>query len=147
MLYLFLSENRCIIRINDEISGGQDMYGAIEEIFKSVVNYAILLFEMAGVIILIITLIQAFIGWLKHNPDVRLYLGQGIATALEFKLGAEALRTVVVREWSELMILGAIIVLRAAITFLIHWEIRQDQRKMEEYISLDDDKGYSNKKK
>ncbi|MBP3729275.1 MAG: DUF1622 domain-containing protein, partial [Lachnospiraceae bacterium] len=55
--------------------------------------------------------------------------------------------TVVVREWSELMLLGAIIVLRAAITFLIHWEIKQEERKLEEYISLTDDKGHSNKKK
>ena len=123
------------------------MYQTIEGIFKEAINYAILLFEMAGVIILIVTLVKSFIGWVKNNPDVKLFLGQGIALALEFKLGAEVLRTVVVREWSELMLLGAIIVLRAAITFLIHWEIKQEERKLEEYISLTDDKGHSNKKK
>ena len=123
------------------------MYQTIEGIFKESINYAILLFEMAGVIILIVTLVKSFIGWVKNNPDVKLFLGQGIALALEFKLGAEVLRTVVVREWSELMLLGAIIVLRAAITFLIHWEIKQEERKLEEYVSLDDDKGHSNKKK
>lgn len=123
------------------------MYQTIEGIFKESINYAILLFEMAGVIILIVTLVKSFIGWVKSNPDVKLFLGQGIALALEFKLGAEVLRTVVVREWSELMLLGAIIVLRAAITFLIHWEIKQEERKLEEYVSLDDDKGHSNKKK
>lgn len=123
------------------------MYQTIEGIFGEAINYAILLFEMAGVIILIVTLVKSFIGWVKSNPDVKLFLGQGIALALEFKLGAEVLRTVVVREWSELMLLGAIIVLRAAITFLIHWEIKQEERKLEEYVSLDDDKGHSNKKK
>ncbi len=123
------------------------MYQTIEGIFKEAINYAILLFEMAGVIILIVTLVKSFIGWVKSNPDVKLFLGQGIALALEFKLGAEVLRTVVVREWSELMLLGAIIVLRAAITFLIHWEIKQEERKLEEYVSLTDDKGHSNKKK
>ncbi|MBO6158547.1 MAG: DUF1622 domain-containing protein [Firmicutes bacterium] len=123
------------------------MYQTIEGIFKEAINYAILLFEMAGVVILIVTLVKSFIGWVKNNPDVKLFLGQGIALALEFKLGAEVLRTVVVREWSELMLLGAIIVLRAAITFLIHWEIKQEERKLEEYISLTDDKGHSNKKK
>ena len=116
------------------------MYQTIEGIFKESINYAILLFEMAGVIILIVTLVKSFIGWVKSNPDVKLFLGQGIALALEFKLGAEVLRTVVVREWSEL-------ILRAAITFLIHWEIKQEERKLEEYVSLDDDKGHSNKKK
>ena len=62
-------------------------------------------------------------------PGVRLVLAQGIALALSFKLGAEVLRTVIVREWNELMILGAIILLRAALTFLIHWEIKNEEKK------------------
>ena len=48
---------------------------------------------------------------------------------LEFKLGSEILRTVVVREWAELGVVAGIIVLRAALTFLIHWEIRQEENK------------------
>ena len=63
---------------------------------------------------------------------VRLNLAQGIALALEFKMGGEVLRTVVVREWSELGILGAIIVLRAMLTFLIHWEIKNEKRETQE---------------
>ena len=59
-------------------------------------------------------------------------LAQGIALALEFKMGGEVLRTVVVREWSELGILGAIIVLRAMLTFLIHWEIKNEKRETQE---------------
>ena len=47
-------------------------------------------------------------------------------------LGGEVLRTVVVREWSELGILGAIIVLRAMLTFLIHWEIKNEKRETQE---------------
>jgi uncharacterized membrane protein len=60
---------------------------------------------------------------------VRLVLAQGIALALEFKLGGEVLRTVIVREWSELLILGAIIALRAALTFLSHWEIHNEEKR------------------
>ena len=55
----------------------------------------------------------------------------GIALALEFKMGGEVLRTVVVREWAELGILGAIIVLRGALTFLIHWEIKNEEKALE----------------
>ena len=55
-----------------------------------------------------------------------------IPLALEFKMGGEVLRTVVVREWSELGILGAIIVLRAMLTFLIHWEIKNEKRETQE---------------
>ena len=41
---------------------------------------------------------------------------------------SEILRTVVVREWKEIGIVAGIIVLRAALTFLIHWEIKEEER-------------------
>ena len=59
---------------------------------------------------------------------VRLELAEGIALALEFKMGGELLRTVVVREWNELLILGSVILLRAALTFLIQWEIKNERK-------------------
>ncbi|MBP5670009.1 MAG: DUF1622 domain-containing protein, partial [Lachnospiraceae bacterium] len=40
--------------------------------------------------------------------------------------------TVVVRDWAELGILGAIIMLRAALTFLIHWEIKNEKKALAE---------------
>ena len=67
---------------------------------------------------------------MKRDESIRLILAQGIALALEFKLGGEVLRTVVVREWAELGILGAIILLRATLTFLIHWEIKNEKREL-----------------
>ena len=60
---------------------------------------------------------------------VHLDLAEGIALALEFKLGGEVLRTVIVREWTELLILGAIIALRGALTLLIHWEISVEEKR------------------
>ena len=48
---------------------------------------------------------------------------------LEFKLGSEILRTVIVREWSEIAIVAGIIVLRSALTFLIHWEIKEEEKE------------------
>lgn len=44
--------------------------------------------------------------------------------------GGEVLRTAIVREPSELVILGAIILLRGALTFLIHWEIKTEESRM-----------------
>ena len=99
----------------------------IEEIFQIVVQCGILLMECVGVTILLITTLKSIWGCLKRDPHVRLTLAKGIALALEFKLGGEVLRTVIAREWSELAILGAIIVLRGALTFLIHWEIKTEE--------------------
>ena len=103
------------------------MIEQIEEIFQIVVQCGILLMECVGVTILLITTLKSIWGCLKRDPHVRLTLAKGIALALEFKLGGEVLRTVIAREWSELAILGAIIVLRGALTFLIHWEIKTEE--------------------
>lgn len=103
----------------------------IEEVFKLVVQYGVLLMECVGVVILLVTTAKSIWGCIKRDPHVRLTLAQGIALALEFKLGGEVLRTVIVREQSELIILGAIILLRGALTFLIHWEIKTEEAHLE----------------
>ncbi len=100
----------------------------ISEIFDIGVNYLILLVELIGIIILIYAIVSAVIGLIKRQPHTRLKLAEGIALSLEFKMGGELLRTVIVREWNELLILGAIILLRAALTFLIQWEIKIERK-------------------
>ena len=52
--------------------------------------------------------------------------------ALEFKLGGEILRTVVARDMSDIIQVGAIIILRAALTLLIHWEIKNEEEHEKE---------------
>lgn len=102
----------------------------IESIFQMIVQYGVLLLECAGVTILLVTAVKAMLGCVRRNPHIRLDLAQGIALALEFKLGGEVLRTVIVREQSELLTLGAVILLRGALTFLIHWEIKEEEARM-----------------
>ncbi len=65
--------------------------------------------------------------YVRKNPQIRLNLAIGMALGLEFKLGSEILRTVVVRDLAEIATVAAIIVLRAALTFLIHWEIKEEK--------------------
>lgn len=98
-----------------------------------IVQIATVVLELFGIAVLVSTAVKCFIRWLrKDHKNIRLDLAQGIALALEFKMGGEVLRTVVVREWSELGILGAIIVLRAMLTFLIHWEIENEKQEARE---------------
>ncbi len=104
------------------------VFKKISEIFDIGVNYLILLVELIGIIILIYAIVSAVIGLIKRQPHTRLKLAEGIALSLEFKMGGELLRTVIVREWNELLILGAIILLRAALTFLIQWEIKIERK-------------------
>ncbi len=103
----------------------------IELSLTYVVEFCTVLLELFGVIVLVYTAIKGFISWIRHESSLRLDLAQGIALSLEFKMGSEVLRTVVVREWAELGILGAIILLRGLLTFLIHWEIKNEEKSLE----------------
>lgn len=102
----------------------------IETVFHNIVQIGIWLMELSGVVIVIFAAITGIIAFIKRDEHVRLKLAQGIAFALEFKLGSEVLRTVLVRDWSELGILGAIIVLRGLLTLLIQWEIKNEESRL-----------------
>ncbi len=92
---------------------------------------AILLFEYTGVGVIIATGIMGIMRCLRRDPATRLQLAKGMALGLEFKLGSEILRTVIVREFREIWLVGAIILLRASLTLLIHWEIKNEERTAE----------------
>ena len=118
----------------------QGIMEVLHEILGTVVEISTLFMEFAGIIVLITTGVKCFYRWVRRTGhNVKLELGQGIALALGFKMGGEVLRTVVVRQWSELGILGAIIILRAGLTFLIHKEI-SEEKKEEEKKKEDHDK-------
>jgi len=106
---------------------GESMYLLLEEGLKILVEYSILAFEYIGVIIILVTGIHGVFNYMNRKPFVRLHLAKGLATGLEFKLGSEILRTVIVRGMSEMIIVAGIIILRAALTFLIHWEIKNEE--------------------
>lgn len=102
----------------------------IEGLFGIIVQYGILFLEFSGVVVLMTTAVKSIYIWCCKKGHVQLNLAKGIALALEFKLGGEVLRTVIVRERSELVILGAVILLRGALTLLIHWEIKGEESRI-----------------
>lgn len=108
-----------------------ELVAGAEENLKVIVEMCTMLMEMLGIIVLVYTSVVSFINWLRKDRKCRLELAEGIALSLGFKMGGEVLRTVIVREWSELGILGAIIILRGLLTFLIHWEIKNEQKALE----------------
>ncbi len=117
-----------------------------ESILYFLIEWGILLLELFGVIILAYTAISCFFKWIRKEQNIRLELAQGITLALSFKMGGEVLRTVVVREWKELGILGAIIVLRSALTFPLHWEIENEKKDQENLEEVCDECSHVHKK-
>ena len=93
--------------------------------------------ELIGVGIITIGSLRALIAFIgsKFNfgdEEVKLQLAQSLALSLEFKLGAEILKSVIVRDVEEFILLFAIVVLRVILTFVIHWEIKttHEDKKM-----------------
>lgn len=85
--------------------------------------------ELMGISIVAISAVAAFgryiLGLIKRSPsNVKFQLANGLALSLEFKMAAEILKTVLIRDLGELTVLGAVIVLRALLSLLIHFEMR-----------------------
>ena len=98
------------------------------EFFEIYLHHAIALLihllEMMGAAVIVFGAVRDFIWYFTGRAvNIRLDLARSLALGLEFKLGGEILRTVIARDLREILTVGAIIVLRGALSFLIHWEI------------------------
>ena len=113
--------------------GTHHMEGVIsilDLILENIVNLMILLFEFIGVSVIIWTGLMSFVKWLNRSHETGIYLAKGLSLGLEFKMGSEILRTVIVRDWEEIGIVAGIIVLRALLAFILHWEIREEEKEI-----------------
>ena len=98
----------------------------LETILHTVAEFVIIILEFMGVAIIAAVGARGFYNYVNHSPETKRTLAKGLAVALEFKMGSEILRTVVVRHWEEIATVSGIILLRAALAFLIHWEIKEE---------------------
>ena len=104
-----------------------------EHLNSTLIKIVIHLLEGFGIFIIIFASIKAFykyaISFFNFNDDtIKIELAKALALGLEFKLGSEILKTVLIRSLDEMYILGAIIFLRVILTFVIHWEIEKDTK-------------------
>ena len=99
----------------------------LRNVLYAMADFGMLFLESMGVVVIVFAAFRAFFAYWRCEPGTRLRLAKSMAMALEFKLGSEILRTVVVHQWSELALVGGIILIRAALTLLIHWEIKNEE--------------------
>lgn len=90
--------------------------------------------ELIGIIIIVVGSARALIRLInclrKKAPfHVVIDLGKALSLALEFKMGAEIIKTVVIHNLEELAILGVVILIRALLAFIIHWEMKVEQNE------------------
>jgi len=113
----------------------------LEKILFEILYYIIWIIEIIGIVIVVVGTFYSmyklirnkFVNIKRKNnkqTSVKLFLANYLALGLEFMLAAEILRTVTInREWSEIFVLGAIIILRAAMSLLIYWELSYEEKK------------------
>lgn len=88
-----------------------------------------------GVLVIVLTGLKGIWGFFKKDSHLRLNLVMGMALGLEFTLGSEILHTIVARGFAEIATVAAIVVLRVALTILIHWEIKAEKAEEEEELA------------
>ena len=112
------------------------MLDIIMENYRDVLHFiaeiTVATLELIGIFIIIVGSFRALAQLLirlrtKQPINIMIELGRALALGLEFKMGAEIVNTVIVREIRELLILGLVIALRAILAILIHWEIKNER--------------------
>lgn len=106
----------------------EEFYNNVRNIYDYTIQFAIILVDLICAGIICFTIIKSLINLFKHKEDIRLDVSEGILVALEFKLGGEVLRTLIVRDLNELLILGIVIVLMAALTVFVQWGIKNEKK-------------------
>ena len=104
----------------------------LEHIVAQFLPEIISLLELIGIAVITFGSVKAFYHYskaflTKKRYPIRIELANALALGLEFKMGAEILKTVLVRSLNEILILGAII-LRALLSLMIHFEIKAEQQ-------------------
>ena len=107
------------------IAGYKDILYGLAEISASSL-------ELVGILIIVIGSFRALLRLLrcvvKKQPfHVVIDLGKALSLSLEFKMGAEIIKTVIIHNLEELAILGVVVAIRALLAFIIHWEVRIEQ--------------------
>ncbi len=101
----------------------------LEKGIEIVLPYIIGLLEIMGIAVVTWSGISAFYKYVKsivgkQKNNYMFTFSQGLAAGLQFKMASEILKTVLIREMSELLVLGAVILLRAILSVLIHFEMK-----------------------
>ena len=118
------------------------LYHTFEVFVQSSTRVLILVFELAGALIIVHTVLNSVYRFLKlrftqTSTEIRIRLGRGISFALMLYLAAEILRLVLIRSYTDLAIVGIIIVLHVIVTVLVAWEVSHSIHTVKEEQLLD----------
>ena len=103
----------------------------LEHLIEAVLPELIRLLELTGTVVILIGSGKSFLIFLRSilwpgEYRIKAELGRALELGLEYKMGAEILKTVLVRDMGEIWILGSIILLRGVLSILLHFEMKEE---------------------
>lgn len=103
----------------------------MEHLLESLVHYVAYTLEFVSIIIVAYSGITTLIKYLLTkfeftNKQAKIEFSRALEMALAYMLGAEVLKSLLAHSKEQLITLGALIIMRAAIALIIHFETEAD---------------------
>ncbi len=122
-------------RFRPESGAGKKRKGErmeLEKIIELVLEIVVPVLELAGIFIVAEAAVASFARYIyalvtRHPAHVKKRLAVGLLLGLEFMMTAEILKTLVIRELNDILILGGVVILRAILAF----ELKQEEKEEE----------------
>jgi len=113
----------------------------LHDFIEWIVPNIIYLLELLGVFIITFTAIKCFIRYAVKGFDlsddvVKIELARALSLGLTFLLGGEILATLFAKDLKQIYVIGGIVVIRLALTYVLHWEISSDMDHCNSFSTL-----------
>jgi uncharacterized membrane protein len=117
--------------------------GPVRGLVREILGYMTVVTEIIAGVVIGIGVLRAFFAYLSHyvHPnrqevtfitDTRLALGRTLILGLELAVASDILRTIVAPTRADIISLGAIVMLRSLLNFVLEWEIDRDEKRRAE---------------
>ena len=105
----------------------------LEHIIEFVIGFVVPVLELMGIFIVAEAALVSFLKYLywlftRGRLHIKGRLAVGLLLGLEFMMTAEILKTIVIRDTKELLILGGVVILRGILAF----ELKQEEKEERE---------------
>lgn len=109
----------------------------VEQFLERIIPYITGILELIGVAIITIAAVRGVFKFFKNgfnfkDDEVAITFAKAMALSLEFKLAAEIVKTVVIRNLDEFIILASVAILRVVLSFVLHWELKSGAKSMKD---------------
>ena len=106
-----------------------------EKGLEKVVPYVVGFIDIIGALIVIVGLVLGLIA-LFQKKNENIILGKAVLLGLDIILCGEILNTLLVRSWTDVKIVGGLVIMRTIMAVVARWKLKVDEQEERESISI-----------